>query len=138
MLGITLNNDVIHSVTINAHFLWSSPIAFIFTSGKNAIDFGLFCVAIASFIYVIIVGWDAFFIKTFEDIKTIEEVDRFSDDDSITKEQFVEGLGNLLYGYIKINEKHIAKKGRAARRMMWAFLFGVVIFIIRFGAIILM
>jgi hypothetical protein len=89
------------------------------------------------FVSATIVGIYAYYAKRFEDIETIEEVDKFFTDKLMTSEIFVERLGRLLYKYIQINEKHIAQKGRAIKTMTKLFFLGLVGLVVRFLTIVL-
>ena len=77
----------------------------------------LFWLPFGAFFFAICVGACAYYAKRFEDINTIEEIDKFIKDKSKTSEIFVEQLGRQMYKYIQLNEQHIAKKSSAVKIM---------------------
>lgn len=154
LFGLILNVEPINSMAVSTHLTFSiststaSSVAFWLISFVicpfvlvlavgiaiiNAPALWLFWFAFGSFVFVFAVGIAALFVKTFNDIETIDEADDFLEHSSITPELFTQRLSSLLYDYIIENEKHVKTKGFAVRLMTIGFVIGTALFLIRFG-----
>lgn len=123
---------------INLHTI---PVAFISSL--------ILLYAFISFLVVAFLGASALHIKVFDDTDTIPEIKRFAE--KRNREEFKQRLGKSLYqsinGYEEIigdktikhpgNDEIIRKKAAAARLMIYGFVIGTVLFVVRFGIIIL-
>jgi hypothetical protein len=133
LFGLVFNVEVINSMAVSTLLVWPfSPSI----SAVNSVAFWMFWAAFVSFLIVAAVGITAIFVKTFDDIETIDEADEYLNDSSITPELFAQRLGSLLYDYIIENEKRVKQKGLAVRRMVKWFVVGTVLFLIRFGLVV--
>jgi len=135
LLEITVNTDVVSSLTTNGRLLW--PFSESLTWDTNLVAFVLFWLAFALFVGATYIGVRAYYAKRFEDIKTIKEIDRFLADSKMTNEMFVERTGRVLYDYVEVNEKRAHQKSDAIKVMIKLFSLGLALFVARFIIVVL-